>query len=398
MSSKVPKLRFDGFGGEWEEKSLEKVSTFINEKIKLSQVTINDYISTENLLADFNGTTKASKLPNITNVTKFKINDVLISNIRPYLKKIWLADINGGASNDIIVIRVKEDSNYKFLLYIIEDDKFIDYVMQGAKGVKMPRGDISLIKKYPLALPKPKEQQKIANCLSSLDNLIESQNKKVNALKKHKKGLMQNLFPKEGEKKPKLRFDGFSGEWEVKKLEEVVMYENGKAHEQDIQEIGKYIVVNSKFISTDGEVKKYTDTAFCLAKKDDVLMVLSDVPNGRAIAKCFLVDTNDFYTVNQRICKISSSKVISTLLFYILNRNKYFLDFDDGVKQTNLKKDDVLSCLILLPKDKQEQQKIANCLSSLDNLIEEQNKKIESLKKHKKGLMQGLFVNNEGKI
>jgi type I restriction enzyme S subunit len=73
-------------------------------------------------------------------------------------------------------------------------------------------------------------------------------------------------------------------------------------------------------------------------------MVLSDVPNGRTIAKCFLVDKSNLYTVNQRVCKISSNNTVSVLLFYILNRNKYFLDFDDGVKQTNLKKDDVLNC------------------------------------------------------
>jgi type I restriction enzyme S subunit len=94
-------------------------------------------------------------------------------------------------------------------------------------------------------------------------------------------------------------------------------------------------------------------------------MVLSDVPNGRAIAKCFLVDKSNLYTVNQRVCKISSNNTVSVLLFYILNRNKYFLDFDDGVKQTNLKKDDVLNCPIILPKEQKEQQKIASCLSSL---------------------------------
>ena len=99
---------------------------------------------------------------------------------------------------------------------------------------------------------------------------------------------------------PELRFPEFAkeGEWKKNTLEEVADYENGKAHEQDIDINGKFIVVNSKFISTDGEVKKYTNTAFCLAKKGDILMVLSDVPNGRAIAKCFFVDKDDFYTVN----------------------------------------------------------------------------------------------------
>ena len=190
---------------------------------------------------------------------------------------------------------------------------------------------------------------------------------------------------------PKRRFAGFSRDWEEKPLETVAKYENGKAHEKEIDETGDYVVVNSKFISTNGEVKKFTKSAICIAKKDDILMVLSDVPNGRAIAKCFFVDTDNLYTVNQRICKLTPNKAVSVLLFYSLNRSPYFLAFDDGVKQTNLRKDDVLNCPILLPPDLKEQQKIANCLSSIDTLITAQTQKLDTLKAHKKGLMQQLF-------
>lgn len=192
---------------------------------------------------------------------------------------------------------------------------------------------------------------------------------------------------------PALRFPEFknAGEWEETSVENVAQYENGKAHEQDISEKGDYIVVNSKFISTDGEVKKFTNTPFCIAEKDDILMVLSDVPNGRAMAKCFLVDANNKYTVNQRICKITPTNAAGLMLFYALNRNPYFLSFDDGVKQTNLRKEDVLDCPLLLPKDTKEQQKIADCLSSLDELIDAENQVLDTLKDHKKGLMQQLF-------
>ena len=192
---------------------------------------------------------------------------------------------------------------------------------------------------------------------------------------------------------PKLRFPEFQDAraWEVTTLGELAIYENGKAHEQDIDERGKYIVTNSKFISTEGGVRKYSNVANLLAKKGDILMVLSDVPNGRAIAKCFCVDKDNTYTVNQRICKLTTKKAESVVLFYILDRNSYFLSFDDGVKQTNLKKDDVLNCPVLLPKDKTEQQKIADCLSSLDELIAAQAQKLDTLKSHKKGLMQQLF-------
>ncbi|MBN2648985.1 MAG: restriction endonuclease subunit S [Prolixibacteraceae bacterium] len=264
------------------------------------------------------------------------------------------------------------------------------------KAGAQPAISIANLKKFELLLPKKKEeQQKIADCLSSLDELITAQSQKLDALKNHKIGLLQNLFPAEGETLPELRFPEFEddGDWIEKTLGQVVHYENGKAHEKDIDEQGNFIVVNSKFISTDGEVKKYTNTANLLAKEGDILMVLSDVPNGRAIAKCFYVDKDDTYTVNQRVCKLTSKKAVSLVLYYLINRNSYFLAFDDGAKQTNLRKDDVLNCPLLLPKNPKEQQKIANCLSSIDELIKAQSQKIEALKAHKKGLMQQLFPN-----
>lgn len=238
-----------------------------------------------------------------------------------------------------------------------------------------------------------KEQQKIADCLSSLDELIEATTQKVETLKEHKKGLMQRLFPAEGKNVPDLRFPEFQGTsvWQSTLLGAVVDYENGRAHENEIDEEGNFIVVNSKFISTDGEVVKRTNTPYCLADKEDILMVLSDVPNGRAIAKCFFVDQSGKYTVNQRICRLRSKNINSKLLFYLINRNPYFLSFDDGVKQTNLKKSEVLECPLMIPSSPIKQQKIADLLSSIDDLIIATGQRIKSLKEHKKGLMQQLF-------
>ena len=198
---------------------------------------------------------------------------------------------------------------------------------------------------------------------------------------------------KENKLVPEFRFPTFKneGEWEEKVVSQLAEYENGKAHEQDINVEGKYVVVNSKFISTDGEVRKYTNSANCIAQKDDILMVLSDVPNGRAIAKCFVVDRDNFYTVNQRICKLTPTNANSKILYYLLNRNAYFLNFDDGVKQTNLRNEDVLNCPLILPKNPKEQQKIASCISSLDEVIASHSQKLDLLKHQKKGLMQNLF-------
>jgi type I restriction enzyme S subunit len=261
------------------------------------------------------------------------------------------------------------------------------------KGSGIPHLYFSDYGKEEIGVPAPGEQQKIAECLSSIDDLITLEAQKLGALKTHKKGLMQQLFPAEGETVPRLRFSEFreAGEWEQKSLGQAAKYENGKAHEQDIVKLGKFTVVNSKFVSTDGQIKKFTNAAFCIAEKEDILMVLSDIPNGKSIAKCFFVKTNNLYTVNQRICKITTRNTSSIFLFYVLNRNSYFLSFDDGIKQTNLKKDDVLNCPIILPKDFKEQQEIADCLASLDDLITAQTQKVEELKTHKKGLMQQLF-------
>jgi type I restriction enzyme, S subunit len=288
-------------------------------------------------------------------------------------------------SSAIKILRPKGKDDIKFIFELMSLIRF------EAKDHK--RYYISSYQNLSVPIPKPREQNKIATCLSSLDEVITAESQKLNILQNHKRGLLQNLLPQEEETVSKFRFKEFEKSivWIEKTLTQVADYENGKAHEQDIADNGEFIVVNSKFISRDGEVKKFTNTAFCLAQKDDILMVLSDLPNGKALAKCFLVEENNSFTVNQRICKISPRNLDSKILFYLLDRNPYFLAFDDGVKQTNLRKEDVLSCPLLIPNDPREQEKIADILSSIDELIKAQNQKLETLKLHKKGLLQGLF-------
>lgn len=293
-------------------------------------------------------------------------------------------------SSAIKILKPKGNNVLKFVFELMNTINF--------EAKEHKRYYISTYQKLFVYVPKDvKEQQNIADCLSSTDDLIDAESRKLKVLEKYKKGLMQKLFPAEGKTLPEWRFPEFKhcGNWEQVTLTKVAFYENGKAHENYIEEYGKYIVVNSKFIATNGEVTKHSNTANLLAKRGDILMVLSDVPNGRALAKCYFVNGNDKYTVNQRICRLRPYDIDSLFLFYYVNRNKYFLDFDDGVKQTNLKKSDVLACPLLKPKEKREQQKIADCLSEIDTMITEQLKKIERLETHKKGLLQGLFPSLE---
>lgn len=181
-------------------------------------------------------------------------------------------------------------------------------------------------------------------------------------------------------------------DWEVKPLNELVQFANGKAHENYIKDDGKYIVANSKFISSEGVVKKYSDVCLSPTEAENILMVMSDVPNGKAIAKCFFVDKNNNYTVNQRICSLKVKNDHPKFLFYIINRNRYYLTFDDGVNQTNLRKNDVLGYPIPLPPTKAEQTAIANALSDTDALISSLEKLIAKRRNIKHGTMQELLT------
>jgi type I restriction enzyme S subunit len=180
-------------------------------------------------------------------------------------------------------------------------------------------------------------------------------------------------------------------EWEVKALGAFVRYTNGKAHEQSISDSGRFVVVNSKFISTEGLTRKYSQYSFCPASAGDVLMVMSDVPNGRAIAKCYWVESDNTYTVNQRICILNPQGIDGKLLFYKLDRNPFYLAFDDGAKQTNLRKDDVLVCPLGIPKSETEQRAIAEALSDVDALIAGLDKLIAKKRDLKQAAMQQLL-------
>lgn len=147
--------------------------------------------------------------------------------------------------------------------------------------------------------------------------------------------------------------------WEIRKLGDVCEFFNGQAHEKCIDENGKYKVINSKFISSEGLIYKKTNIALSPLVKNDIVLCMSDVPNGKTIAKCFLVDKNDTYTLNQRICVIRSTLFDAKFLYYQLNRNKYFLSFDNSENQTNLRKDDILNCGLLIPPLPEQQRIVA---------------------------------------
>ena len=190
----VPNLRFPEFQGEWEECTLEDVINFSTTRVNSSELNKDNYVSTENMLQDYQGIVKAKSVPEDVNVVSFSCGDILISNIRPYLKKVWKATFNGGCSSDVFVLKANDNIESDYLHYVIANDKFINFVMSGAKGVKMPRGDKKQMETYSLSLPQIQEQHKIARLLSLLDERIATQNKIIDKLQSLIKGIAQHCI------------------------------------------------------------------------------------------------------------------------------------------------------------------------------------------------------------
>ena len=182
-------------------------------------------------------------------------------------------------------------------------------------------------------------------------------------------------------------------DWKVEQLSEIAHFENGKAHEQFIDEQGDFVVVNSKFISTEGRVRKHSNKNIFPLKKGDITIVMSDIPKGKALAKCFLIDKENKYTLNQRIGGITANEdTDNKYLFYKLNRNKYYLSFDSGTGQTNIKRQEILDCPVVLPPTRTEQTAIATALSDMDSLIEDLEKLLVKKQNIKQGAMQELLT------
>lgn len=368
----VPKLRFSEFSGEWEEKHIENI-------LKIGSGKDYKHLSNGNIPVYGTG-------GYMTSVSDYLYDgeSVCIGRKGTIDKPVFL---NGRfwTVDTLFYTHSFKDTIPKFVFSIFQKINWKFY--NEASGV--PSLSKSTIEKIKINIPSKPEQEEIASFLTSVDTRIEQLTKKEALLQEYKKGVMSKIFNQE------IRFKDDDGsefpEWEEKTLNELVTFKNGKAHENDIVDNGKYIVVNSKFISSDGQKAKYSDSQITPLFKNDIVMVMSDVPNGKALAKCFFIEEDDKYSLNQRICALKQTSNNNKFLIYLINRNKYYLSFDSGVGQTNLKRNEVLDLILNMPC-LQEQTKIANFLSSIDKKIELTKKELNSTKEFKKALLQQMFV------
>ena len=386
----VPRLRFPEFrdAGEWEVKRLgnEEISQFIRDRILPENIPIGHYVSTINLLPDFGRLATEPETPPPNNAVAYREGDILISNIRPYLKKVWIADRSGGASNDVLVVRAGKDIVSAYLSHLLMSDQFIAHVMEGVKGVKMPRGDQEQIQDFRVSVPpKPDEQQKIADCLASLDDLIRAGEVQLVALKGHKKGLMQQLFPREGETTPRLRFPEFrdAGEWEVKRLGEVAdVYQPETISQSNLSKNGKYLVYGANGIIGRFDSYNHENSQIAITCR------------GSTCGEVTLTEPQSWITGNSMVVNLDKHQEVKKLFLYqqfVITDCKYLITGSGQPQITG----EIKNHKVVLPS-LQEQQKIADCLASLDDLIRAGEAQLVALKDHKKGLMQQLFPQEVG--
>jgi|694.fasta_scaffold12860_9 type I restriction enzyme S subunit len=262
-----------------------------------------------------------------------------------------------------------------------------DKIYSLARGTAQKNLDVPAFRNTLITFPiSLREQQRIVSILDKCFEAIDRAKLNAERNLKNTKELYESYVDR--------MFDNKGEGWEEKTLEEICEFRNGAAHEQFIDEDGTFILVNSKFISSDGNKGKRTNSALSPLFKDEIAFVMSDVPNGKALAKCFLVKEDGTFTLNQRIGAIKSKLLIPEFLLYQFNRNKYLLSFNNGENQTNLRKGDILKCPLWLTS-KKEQQMVVNQLTSIraqtHKLELAYEQKISDLDELKKSILQKAF-------
>ena len=364
----VPHLRFPEFSGEWKKYSLGEVADFVKERISTDKLTLTTYVSTENMRSDFGGINPAISIPNNTNVIHYKKRDVLLSNIRPYLRKVWSANYDGGCSADVFVFRAKHITPF-FLYYIIANDTFINYVMSGAKGVKMPRGDKEQMLKYTFSIPTMEEQNKISHILHLLDDRISTQNKIIEDLKKLKSAIRKKVFVSLKEEHT-----------ESCEINQLLTYEQPTA----------YIVTNDEY-STDttlipvltankGFVLGYTNEDFGIYQKGECIIFDDFTMDAKYVSFPFKVKSSAI--------KILTAKPNVNLRFMFEYLSYLELKSEEHKRHYI---SEIASLVVELPS-KEMQNKIASLMASLDNkLALEENTKVK-YEDEKQYLLSQMFI------
>ena len=320
------------------------------------------------MLQDYQGIVAASNIPSSTNVIKFSKGDVLLSNIRPYLKKVWYADRDGGCSADVLVFKALSACIPDFLHYIIANDRFINFAMSGAKGVKMPRGDKEQMKTYEIGLPSIEEQKKIAKLLSLLDERITTQNKIIDKLQSLIKGISSRIFTS---------IQGIEY-----RMGDIVTITNGNSNVQDA-------VTQSKdglypFFDRSEDIKYLPTFLF------DKEAIIYPGEGTEFMPRYF----KGKFALHQRCYAIFDfNEIINArfLYFYLKTRNSYFVKNAVGSTVPSLRLDTFQKLKVIIPS-KKIQHSVSLCLSSMEQKCNVEKKILHKLLKQKQYLLRQMFI------
>lgn len=384
----VPALRFPEFTGEWKFVHLKDVAEFQKKRISSDLLNNNNYISTENILQNFEGIQYSSSIPTNTNVIEYQKGDILLSNIRPYLKKVWFSDRKGGCSADVFVLR-GDKCDQHFLYYVIASDRFINYVMSGVKGVKMPRGDKSQMEKYAFSIPTNTEQRKIAKFLSMLDERIKLQNKIIEDLKKLKSAISKHLFARKDLLETTICLSN------IATLKNGYAFQSGKYNA-----LGKWKILTITNVS--GERYINDEDYNCIInlpndiqdhqvlKEGDILISLTG-----NVGRVSLCKDGD-YLLNQRVGLLQLAKNVNQeFLYQILSSQRFensMIACGQGAAQMNIGKGDVESYVLPYSSNVNNILLVAKILHSYDEYIINEQRKLTLLTMQKQYFLAQMFI------
>lgn len=344
---------------EWKKVKLGEISQYVNDKIAITDTYKSNYVSTDSMLKNRGGIIAPESIPSDGNVTKYQSDDILVSNIRPYFKKIWFSNREGGCSNDVLVFRTQKGVSARFLYYRLSGDAFFDYMMASANGTKMPRGNRKLILNYSFDLPSLHTQHRIATILSRYDSLIENYQKQIKLLEEaaqrlYKEWFVDLHFP--GHENTKI-VDGVPEGWEKKPVKTIIELQSGYAFKSSaFMKDGIYKIVTIKNVKDgafDGEnVSKIASVPekmpkHCILEDGDILLSLT----GNVGRVCIVNGKN--YLLNQRVAKLKSAYKAYT---YCLFRSRdMFIEVNNlanGAAQQNVSPIRIGEMKILIPEKK----------------------------------------------
>ncbi len=381
----VPHLRFPEFTEEWVNVSLKDVADFQKERISSGLLDESTYISTENILQNFQGVQSAISIPANTNVVAYKKNDILLSNIRPYLKKAWFSDRIGGCSADVFVLRSKT-CEPEFLYNVIASDKFINYVMSGAKGVKMPRGDKNQMESFSFSIPAVVEQRKISRLFQLLDERIVTQNKIIEDLKKLKSAIIEKYYS-QAEKQIVCVTD--LGE----------PFNVGNLAKDDLAETGMPCVIYGELFTTYGEIISQIEShtnkteGMILSKKGDLLFPSSTTVDAMSLIAPSVINVDGVILGGDMFGIHISTNFNAQYLSYYFNHiaKRQLAKFAKGSTIIHLHYTDIEKAKLFLPS-LEEQNRMAKCLLALDAKMNIENIYISLLNGQKTYLLRQMFI------